>query len=122
MSQTIEVPVSRVVILSSRSLFVEGIASRLKQQMALELLTVDSRQDDALAQVIAARPTAVILDATDPDVTRHCPLSKLLSAMPSLKVIRLDPQQEQVQVVSSEQRPVGEVRDLIEVIEPSQWQ
>ncbi|MBI4771438.1 MAG: response regulator transcription factor [Chloroflexi bacterium] len=113
---------SRVVILSSRSLFVEGIASRLKQQMALELLTVDSRQDDALAQVIAARPTAVILDATDPDVTRHCPLSKLLSAMPSLKVIRLDPQQEQVQVVSSEQRPVGEVRDLIEVIEPSQWQ
>jgi DNA-binding NarL/FixJ family response regulator len=108
----------RVVILSGRSLFTEGIASRLRQDEArVEVVTVDSRQPNALAGVIAAQPTAVIFDATDPESTQHCSLDTLLEALPGLKVLRLDPQQQQVQVVTSEQRKASEVSDLIAVIE-----
>ena len=111
----------RVVILSSRSLFVEGVASRLKQHLPEEnVQVVDARQSDALEQVVAAQPTSVILDATDADVTKNCPLSKLLNALPLLKVIRLDPQQNKIQVVISEQRSVDQVSDLIEVIQSTE--
>lgn len=111
---------TRVVILSKRSLFMEGVASRLRQDEArLEVVTMDAHEPQVLAQVIAARPAAVILDATDPDITQSCTLSTLLQALPSLKVIHLDPQRKQVYIVTSEQRPAGEVRDLLEIIAPS---
>ena len=87
-----------------------------------ELLTIDAREDNALEQVIAAKPVAVILDATDPDVTRNCPLGVLLTALPSLKVIRLDPQQDHIQVVTSEQREAEHMQDLIEVIRSAESQ
>jgi len=108
----------RVVILSSRSLFVEGVAKRLKQHLPEnDVQVVDARQKNALEQVIAAQPTSVILDATDADVYRNCPLSKLLNVLPLIKVIRLDPQQDKIQIVISEQRSVDQVRDLVQVIQ-----
>ena len=111
---------ARVVILSTRSLFVEGVANRLKQHLPEERVkVVDARQTDALEQVIAAQPTSVILDATDAEATKNCPLSKMLNALPLLKVIRLDPQKDKIQVVVSEQRVVEQVSDLIEVIKSS---
>lgn len=107
----------RVVILSSHSLFVEGIASRLRQHLAAQdIQTVDARHTEALRLVIAVQPSVIILDATDAEATRHCSLEELLQALPALKVVRLDPQAKQVQVVTSEQHVVGEVRDLIDVI------
>ena len=109
---------ARVAILSGRSLFSEGVASRLRQHAdEIELHTVDSRQTGALADVIALRPSAIILDATDPDIAHRCPLNVMLEALPSLRVIRLDPQQNLIQVVTSEQHTAEEVRDLIELIE-----
>jgi len=73
---------ARVVILSTRSLFVEGVANRLKQHLPEERVkVVDARQTDALEQVIAAQPTSVILDATDAEATKNCPLSKMLNAL-----------------------------------------
>jgi DNA-binding NarL/FixJ family response regulator len=118
--QTVEIYTvqMRVVILSSHLLFAEGIASRLHQH--LQQIThkiVDPRQPDAMAQIIAARPSIVILDVTDAEVNQFCSLSQLLLSLPGGKVIRLDPQQERIQVVTSEQHPAIEVRDLIEVIE-----
>jgi hypothetical protein len=111
---------ARVVILSTRSLFVEGVANRLKQHLPEERVkVVDARQTDALEQVIAAQPTSVILDATDAEATKNCPLGKMLNALPLLKVIRLDPQKDKIQVVVSEQRVVEQVSDLIEVIKSS---
>jgi hypothetical protein len=70
-------------------------------------------------RLIAARPSTVILDATvqEPEeLEAVCPLSKLLSALPSLQVIRLDPHQEQIQVVSSERRAVAGVNELVKVL------
>ncbi len=113
---------TRVVILSGQSLFAEGVASRLRQHLdKLELVTIDSRKSDALQQVLDARPSTVILDAADVvDLTQDCPLADLLRELPSFKIIRLDSQQQEIRIVTSEQRLAGEVKDLIELIEPSE--
>ena len=108
---------ARVVVLSGRSLFAEGVASRLRKYTdQIDLHYIDFRQSGALAQLIEAKPSVIILDASDPEVEQHCPLGAVLEALPSSKVLRLDPQQDQIQVVTSEQRPATEVSDLIDLI------
>jgi hypothetical protein len=72
-----------------------------------------------MAQIIALQPSTVILDVTNSEITQLCSLSKLLASLARLKIIRLDLQQKQIQVVTSEQRPAADVHDLVEVIEPS---
>ncbi len=110
----------RVVVLSTQSLFAEGIANRLQQHLRqVEFKIVDPRQPDTMAQIIAIQPSIVFLDVTDLEAVRYCSLSKLLLSLPKLKVIRLNPQQGQIQVVTSEQHRVTEVRDLVDVIESS---
>lgn len=107
-----------VVILSGRTLFAEGVSSRLVQHRdRLSIHTVDSRHQDAFDQIVATQPEAVILDAMDPDVTLHCSLSKLLLSLPALKIIRLDPQLPQVQVVTSREHVAGDVNALVNLIE-----
>jgi DNA-binding NarL/FixJ family response regulator len=107
----------RVVIWSSRTLFAEGIAQRLRQSPELlELHLVDAQPTDALEQVVSAEPSMVLLDATDEETTRQCPLHQLFSALPSLTVVYLDPQQQRMQVVTSAQRSITAFKDLIEVI------
>ncbi len=108
-----------VVILSGHTLFVEGVATRLgKQTDRVKLHVVDSAQANALEQVASVRPGAVILDATDPDATRNCPLSRLFQVLPAVRVIRLDPESNQIQVVTSEQRQAADITELIDVIQP----
>jgi hypothetical protein len=107
-----------IVILSSGSVFVESIASRLRQQLAAsKFQTIDSRQADALQQVIAAQPALVIAEAADNRLEQVCPLNSLLAALPKLTVIRLDAQQERMQVVTSEHRPSSGMNGLIAVIQ-----
>jgi len=109
----------RVVILSGHSLFAEGVASQLRQhpqELELELEIVDIRQSDVLAQIVAARPYAVILDTTDSEVARLGLMSRLPLELPDLKIVCLDSQQKHIQVVTSEQLPADQVRDLLDVI------
>lgn len=111
---------TRIVILSSHSLFAEGVANRLRQYLQqVELEIVDPQQRDIVTQITTAQPSIVILDITDTEVTRFFSLSELLLSLPALKVIHLDPHHEKIQVVTSEQRSAVEVHDLVEVIEQS---
>jgi hypothetical protein len=107
----------RVVILSGRSLFTQGVASRLRDHLSqLELVVIDPRGMDAIEQITDFQPSSVIMDASDTDVAELCPLPEILMAVPAVKVLRLDPQREQVQVVTSEQKVAGQVRDLVDMI------
>lgn len=107
----------RVVILSGHSLFVEGISTRLRQVLASdEIETIDARHDDAIARVAAAQPAIVILEASDVDVENSCSLSALLNVLSSLTVIRLDRDQDFIQVVTTKKQAVGQVGDLIDMI------
>jgi DNA-binding NarL/FixJ family response regulator len=108
-----------VVILSGHTLFTEGVASRLREHEDwLDLHMVDADRGDALQQVVSAKPSAVILDADDAQVTRHCSLSQLFQALPELRVVRLDPERDQIQLLTSEQRVAVDIADLISVIQP----
>ena len=106
-----------IVILSSGSVFVESIARRLRQQMqAGDFRTINSQQGDTLEQIIAAQPALVIADAADSRLEQVCPLNSLLAALPKLTVIRLDPQQDRLQIVTSEHRPSRGMSGLIGII------
>jgi hypothetical protein len=109
---------SRIVILSGRSLFAEGLTARLSRQPGRhELLSVDARQDDALDRVIGLRPETVLLDSSDETVMRHRPLNHLLAALPELRIVRLDPQTDQVQIVTSQRHAAGQIDDLLALID-----
>ena len=109
---------TQVVILSGHSLFSEGVASRLKKHLdSLDLQIIDINEDDVLSKLVSHKPATVILEALDTETDNLLPLSKLLKALPEVTVIRLDPQQSQIQVVTSTERMLGEVKDLIEVIQ-----
>jgi hypothetical protein len=111
---------AEIVILSSRSLFAEGVATRLRQYLGEHALAlVDARQPDALQAVIAAEPEAVILDAGDDEVTRLAPLGVLLSALPALRILRLDAQRDEIQVVTSQRHEARQARDLIDILKES---
>ena len=110
---------TRVVILSGKTLFTEGVAARLrKHEDWLDLHVVDADRGDALTQIVSAKPSAVILDADDPEVTRHCSLNQLFHALPEVRVVRLDPERDQIQLLTSEQRVAADFADLIDVIQP----
>lgn len=79
-------------------------------------MTINVRDRGSLQAVIEADPAVVILDSTDEDVAQLCPLGALLNALPTLKVVRLNPENDQVQVVTSQWRQAGQVHDLVELI------
>ena len=109
---------AKIVVLSSRSLFAEGVAARLRQFLGeTEPSLIDARQPNALQDVIAAAPTAVILDAGDEEISRLAPLSVLLTALPALRIIRLDVQREEIQVITSQRREIAQARDLIDILD-----
>jgi len=105
------------VILSSRSLFAEGMATRLGQFLgADELVTVDALRPQALQSVIAAAPSVVLLDAGDEAVSQLAPLSVLLTALPTLRIIQFDPRGHQVQVITSACQNVDQAQDLVALL------
>lgn len=107
-----------VVILSGESLFAEGIASRLSQYpQTVTVEVVDPVAPDCLASIAARQPAVIIVDGSDSVAMEHCPLNRLLVSLPDVKVIHLDSQKDQIRVVTSEQWPVAEVQDLIQMIE-----
>lgn len=77
---------------------------------------MDARQAEALEQVVAARPTSVILDITDAEAACHCPWNKMFNALPRLKIIGLDPSQAHIQVVTGQHYPLTQVKGVLEVI------
>ena len=107
----------RIVILSGQSLFAEGIASRLKEYpQEVNVTVVDPEVPDCFAQISAHHPSVIILDASDGITSKTCPLNRLFALAPDLKVIHLDSQKEQIQVVTSERHKATGVADLIEML------
>jgi len=109
---------SHVVILSSGSLFSEGVASRLREHVGrVQVTLLDPRLPNLSARLSSIGPIAVILDAADPWVVEKCPLNRLLGILPGARIIELDSQAQQVRVVTSEQYPAKDVNDLVDVID-----
>ena len=107
----------QVVILSDYSIFAEGVASRFEQfpeRVALHF--VHSKDEDSFDQIAAIQPDAVILSASEADMKEQCLLCDLISAFPSIRIIRLTVDQDPVQVITSKQSQIKEVRDLLDLL------
>ncbi|NIM95931.1 MAG: hypothetical protein GTO18_19705 [Anaerolineales bacterium] len=106
-----------VVILSGHSLFAEGTASSLRRSTdALQITVINSREPNLLEQITEIAPGTVILDTSDDTLIENCPITALLEAIPDLRIIRLDPESEEIQVVTGEQRKAANINELIELI------
>jgi DNA-binding NarL/FixJ family response regulator len=107
---------TRVLVLTAHSLFTEGVANRLGQESErIDLEVVDSRDADAIARVLEDAPSVVLFEAHDDTVERASPLVELLGSR-EVKVIRLDPGRDEVQVLTSERRSLEDPKDLIEMV------
>jgi hypothetical protein len=107
----------RIVILKGNSLLTEGVISRLMQNPDPPgFLVVDLRQLDALVQVVAAKPSVLILDETDSGVGKSL-WEELWLNLPTLKVVLLDPQSVHVRMVQWDQQQAIDVNSLIHAIE-----
>ena len=112
-------PIS-IVILSSHSLFAEGVASRLRQYpQRVNVQFVDPQQPDYIDQIKTIRPAAVVVDAADTDNSQCCLLCDLLIASLNVTIIRLKVHRKDVQIIASAQRPFNEVKDIIDLLEQS---
>ncbi|HET7011358.1 MAG TPA: hypothetical protein VFI11_11320 [Anaerolineales bacterium] len=108
---------TRVVVLAEPSLFTEGVATRLKKHLdQIELEIIDSRKPDALQKAIAAQPAVVLMEADDTITGPSCPLADLLVATPTVRILRLDPSRDRIQVMTSEQRTLSDPSDLIGMV------
>lgn len=110
----------RVVIVAGHSLFADGTANRLRQYPErVEILRLSPAEGDLLERVVAARPSVIIMDQRDPEIGHSLSLQRVLSSLPSVHVLLLDPKKAQIQIVSSQTQEPVEAEDLIELISNS---
>lgn len=110
----------RVVIVAGHSLFADGTAHRLRQYPEqVEVLRLSPSEGDLLERVIAARPSVIIMDQRDPEIGHSLSLKRVLSSLPAVQVLLLDPKKAHIQVVSSQTQEPVEVEDLIALISHS---
>ncbi len=109
-------PRTRVLVLTAHSLFTEGVANRLGQELErIDLHVVDSSDADAVSKMMEDAPAVVLFEAHDENVECASPLVELLGKR-EVKVIRLDPGRDEVQVVTSERRSLEDPKDLLGLV------
>ena len=107
-----------IVVLSTQTLFAEGLVANLRQKSAkYQLQKLDARLPDLLEQLAAFQPNLVLLDATDASVIDRGLLESLLTTLPALIIVRLDPQLGQMQVVTSQRHTITRMSDMVAVID-----
>jgi len=107
----------QVVILSDHSLFAQGVASRFEQYPErVNLHFVNPRDQDSFDQIAEIQPNVVILSASEADMKENCLLCDLISTFPSIRIIRLAVDNDPVQVITSQQSQLNEVRDLLDLL------
>jgi hypothetical protein len=111
---------NQIVILSSHSLFADGIASRLRQYpQRASVQFIDPRQPDYIAEIKNLRPVAVLMDAADTGIGQCCLMCDLLLNLLDVTIIRLEVQRKDIQVVTSVQQSIDEVKEIIDIIAQS---
>lgn len=106
-----------IALISGQSLLVEGVASRLKShldKMVPKLLS--PHEDDVLSRLILLQPAAIIFDSRDPGARKVCALPDLLHLLPETKVMILDSQQSELQIISSQREAIADAQALLEQV------
>ena len=104
---------TRVVVYGS-SLHIAGIAASLKADQSLEVVCVDPHSTTALQSLSELNPAAIAIDLSEPpasvDVT-------LLRQKPGVLLIGVDPESDEILVLSGRSQQALSVSDLVHVIQ-----
>jgi hypothetical protein len=116
----VRVSLTRVVVLTTHSMFTEGIASRLRSHPdQIDVRVIDGQEVDCLERIREAHPSVILLEANDESINKQCSLSQLLEAAPEVKVIQLDRDNDQIHVITGEYRIMRRPTDLISLLLPT---
>jgi hypothetical protein len=108
---------SRTIVFLSRSIFVEGVVSRLRQHPQNNVVHfIDPEFDEYITQVSAIMPSVVVIDADQSKANQGCVLCDLLNEFPEITILRLKAQEKDVQVITSSSYDADTVQDLIDLI------
>ena len=106
----------RVFMLSSHSLFGQGVESLLCQEAGLEIVGRETDADKAIGRIKELRPDVVIVDSGDPTCD-PAPVVMRILREGGIKIIGLDLQDNTLCIYRGEQRVVKCIEDLVEAIE-----
>lgn len=106
----------KVVILSDHSLFAQGVISRFEQYPERVQLHFVNPNDDSYHQIKSIHPDVILLSLSEAKMDERCLLCDLISAFPSIRIIRLTVDQNPVQVITSEHSHIDQVIDLLDLI------
>jgi hypothetical protein len=111
---------SRVFILTSQPLFAQGVQSLLSGQPGIQVVGVATVGPDTFAQVQAAAPDVVIIEATGEEQGRL--VAQVLESIPAAKVIGLSLEDNRIHIYYQQMKQGRRVEDLLEAIwGPSDW-
>lgn len=89
----------KVAVLTRRSLFAAGIASRLREHAELlEVQLIRAEAAEALVQLAQLEPAILLMDSTDVEAVTGFSLLDLWERLPRVRVVFLDPVSDHVRV------------------------
>jgi len=108
---------NKVLILTGRSLFTEGVISKLRNSPLKESFeVVDMGQPDPLQIILKTKPDFLIVDETDPEFSTQL-RNTLFASIPHLKVIFLDPKTTLLRVFQWEEYDNSQIWDLLNKVD-----
>lgn len=111
---------AKVVILAGRSLFTDGVISKLRASSQAQYFEViDMCQPDPLRAIEAACPDVLVLDGNDPEFCAKLK-SNMFANLSHLKIIFLDSQSARTRIMQWEEHDTTQITDLLEDIGSSQ--
>ena len=106
-----------IAVLSHNSLLAGGIASKLRERPDLfDVHAFDVSSADVHDALRAVNPAIVVVDAIDRYVATKLPISELLSAVPTAKVVQLECNSNHIRIFSTEKRRARDTGELIDMI------
>lgn len=106
----------RVFILTSRSLFGQGVESLLRRETDLDIIGYETEVHRALARIRELQPDVVIFDNHDLPNSSLLAMIKLLRTTPHVKVIGLNLKENTFHIYQAVQREVKSLADLVDAI------
>jgi DNA-binding NarL/FixJ family response regulator len=107
----------RVFVLSSHSLFGQGIESLLRQDVRLEIVGRAADLDEAIQRIRELQPDVIILDTGDPAHGPKPAVMRIMQEGVGAKIIGLNLLDNTICIYREEKQLIRDVEDLVDAIE-----
>jgi len=106
----------KVIILKGRSLFTDGVVSKLTHSSLMsQFEVIDMCQPDPLQAILEAKPGVLVVDENDPEYSEKLE-GRLFKIIPNVKIILLDSETTHVRVVQWAEHNIPQLSDLLDEI------